>query len=79
MLNSFIVMRAQNLEILQRMYGSLTILPPSCFEFLRTSISSLKLHIQNRKFSPVFSSTNFLKFYIQFYFILLLSRPESVC
>ena len=34
MLNSFFVMRAENLEILQRMYGSLTILPPSCFEVL---------------------------------------------
>ena len=79
MLNSFLVMRALNLEILQRMYGSFTILPPSCFELLRTSISSLKLHVQNRKLSPVFSSTSFLKFYIQFYFILFLSLPESVC
>ena len=26
--------------------------------------------MQDRKFSPVFSSTNFLKFYIQFYFTL---------
>ena len=78
MLNSF-VMHAQNLENLKSMYGSLTILPPSCFEVLLTSISSLKLHVQNRKFSPVFSSTSFLKFYIQLYFILFLSLPESVC
>ena len=40
-----------------------------CFEFLWALISSLKLHEQNQKFSPVFSSTSFLKFYIQFYFI----------
>ena len=79
MLNSFLVMRAENLEILQRMYGSLTILPPSCFEFLWASISSLKFNVQNRKFSPIFSLTSFLKFCIQFYFILFLSLPESVC
>ena len=78
MLNSFLVMPAKNLGILQRMYGSLTILPPSCFEVLWTSMSSFKLHVQNRKFSPVFSSTSFLKFYIQLYFILFLSLSESV-
>ena len=48
------------------MYGSLTILPPSCFEFLCTLISSLNLHVQNWKFSPIFSSTSFLKFIFNF-------------
>ena len=39
----------------------------------------LNIHIvQNRKFSPVFSSTSFLKFYIQFYFILFLSQYLKV-
>ena len=32
-----------------------------------------KTALQNRKFGPVFSSTSFLKFCIQFYFILYLS------
>ena len=82
MLNSFLwcVLKTWKFYKL-RMYGLLTILPPSCFEFLLTSIhvSSLKLHVQNRKFSSVFFSISFLKFYIQFYFILFLSLPESVC
>ena len=33
MLNSFFVMRAENLEILQRMYGSLTIWHPAVSRF----------------------------------------------
>ena len=50
------------------MYGSLTILPPSCFEILWTSISSLKLHVQNQKFSVVqyFPRLAFLNFILNF-------------
>ena len=33
MLNAFYVTRAKNLKILQQMYGSLVILPPSCFVY----------------------------------------------
>ena len=29
----------------QRIYGSLTVLPPSCFEYFGTVISSSKLHV----------------------------------
>ena len=50
------------------MYGSVTILPPSCFEILWTSISSLKLHVQNQKFSVVqyFPRLAFLNFILNF-------------
>ena len=49
------------------------------FSFWAISASVFLLSLFLLKKKSVFSSTNFLKFYIQFYFILFLSLPESVC
>ena len=55
MLNIFCVTRVENLELLQQMYGSLTILPPSCFVYSNkfSKTNRKKLHIFFDKFAKL--------------------------